>query len=43
VRSGETLTALARRYGVTVAALRQANNLGPRDVLKAGMTLHIPG
>lgn len=43
VRSGETLTALARRYGVTVAALRQANGLGPRDVLKAGMTLHIPG
>ncbi len=43
VRSGETLTALARRYGVTVAALRQANGLGPKGVLKAGMTLHIPG
>ena len=43
VQPGETLTGLAQRYGVSVAALRQANNLSPQGVLKAGTTLRIPG
>jgi membrane-bound lytic murein transglycosylase D len=43
VQPGETLTGLAQRYGVTVAALRQANNLPPQGVLKAGTMLRIPG
>jgi len=43
VQPGETLTELAQRYGVTVTALRQANNLRPQEVLKAGTTLRIPG
>lgn len=43
VKSGETLTAVARRYGVTVTALRQANGMGPKDVLRAGSTIRIPG
>lgn len=43
VRSGETLSSVAHRYGVTVTALRQANGMGPKDVLKAGTTIRIPG
>jgi membrane-bound lytic murein transglycosylase D len=43
VRSGETLTHLSRRYGVSVAAIRSANgNVDPRRI-RAGQTLRIPG
>jgi membrane-bound lytic murein transglycosylase D len=43
VRRGETLTALAKRYGVSVQALRAANGLTERDGLRAGATIRIPG
>ena len=43
VRRGETLTGLAKRYGVTVQALRDANGLSDRDGLRAGATIRIPG
>jgi membrane-bound lytic murein transglycosylase D len=42
VRTGETLSHIGRRYGVSVAALRSANgNVDPRRV-RAGQTLRIP-
>src|SRR5688572_21151940 len=42
VRSGETLTHIARRYGITVNALRSANgNLSPRK-LRVGQTVRLP-
>ncbi len=41
VRSGETLTGVARRYGVSIAALRQANGLHT-GMLKANQDLLIP-
>ncbi len=40
VRRGETLSGFARRYGVTVTSLRQANDLS--GGLKAGSTIRIP-
>jgi len=43
VRRGETLRGLARRYGVTIQALRQANGLTERETLKTGIALRIPG
>ena len=43
VRRGETLTGLAKRYGVSVQALRTANGLSERETLKAGVALKIPG
>jgi membrane-bound lytic murein transglycosylase D len=43
VRRGETLRGLARRYGVSVQALREANHLSGGDALRAGATLRIPG
>jgi membrane-bound lytic murein transglycosylase D len=41
VRSGDTLSGLAQRYGVSVKALRQANNLR-NDRIRAGTKLKIP-
>lgn len=43
VRRGETLKGLARRYGVSIQALRTANGLAERETLKAGVALKIPG
>jgi membrane-bound lytic murein transglycosylase D len=41
VRRGETLSAIARRHGVSVAAIKQANNL-KGSVIHPGTTLVIP-
>jgi membrane-bound lytic murein transglycosylase D len=43
VRRGDTLKSLAKRYGVSIQALREANGLTERDPLKAGVALKIPG
>ncbi len=43
VQRGETLIGLAKRYGVSVQALMDANGLGDADALRAGATLRIPG
>jgi peptidoglycan lytic transglycosylase D len=42
VRPGETLAGLARRYGVSVQALREANGLSEDATLKRGARLKIP-
>jgi membrane-bound lytic murein transglycosylase D len=43
VQRGETLKGLAKRYGVSIQALRKANGLDERATLKAGLALKIPG
>ncbi|HUR95519.1 MAG TPA: LysM peptidoglycan-binding domain-containing protein [Gemmatimonadales bacterium] len=43
VRRGETLSGLAKRYGVSVQSLRDANHLPHGDGLRTGATLRIPG
>ncbi len=43
VRRGDTLSELAKRYGVTVAELRRANGLGEGSALRTGESLKIPG
>jgi membrane-bound lytic murein transglycosylase D len=43
VRPGETLMGLAKRYGVSIQALREANGLTEREILKTGIALRIPG
>jgi peptidoglycan endopeptidase LytF len=43
VSRGETLYDIARRFRVSVSALREANDMSPRSILKAGQTLKIPG
>ncbi|HEX8906993.1 MAG TPA: LysM peptidoglycan-binding domain-containing protein, partial [Longimicrobiaceae bacterium] len=42
VEEGETLYGIARRYDVTVAALREANDLGAGATLQPGQRLRIP-
>lgn len=42
VQKGETLYSISRKYQITVAELRTANNLKENDVLKAGQKLVIP-
>lgn len=43
VRRGETLSGIARRYGLGVGELAAANDLGSRSKLKTGQRLRIPG
>lgn len=43
VRKGETVTSIARRYGVTTTEIREANGLGRKSVPRAGQWLTIPG
>ncbi|MBM3778424.1 MAG: LysM peptidoglycan-binding domain-containing protein [Acidimicrobiia bacterium] len=43
VRRGETLSAVAERYGVSVGAIQSANNLRRRNLIQVGQRLEIPG
>jgi peptidoglycan hydrolase-like protein with peptidoglycan-binding domain len=43
VSPGETLTAISRRYGVSVNAIARANRVDPRRFIIAGARLRIPG
>jgi membrane-bound lytic murein transglycosylase D len=43
VRRGETLRGLAKRYGVSIQALREANGLDEQETLRTGIALKIPG
>ncbi|HEU4954978.1 MAG TPA: transglycosylase SLT domain-containing protein [Gemmatimonadales bacterium] len=43
VRRGETLTGIARRYRVSLAALKRANSIRNEHALMAGTRLRIPG
>jgi LysM repeat protein len=42
VRQGDTLSGLARRYGVSIQALRAANGLSDDATLRRGVRLKIP-
>ncbi len=43
VYPGESISDIARQYGVSEAALRSANGLSPEDRILAGQRLRIPG
>lgn len=43
VHRGETLTGIARQYGLTTAELAEVNGLGPPYVIYPGQVLAIPG
>lgn len=42
VRAGQTLSSIARRYKVSIAALREANELGDSSHIRVGMRLKVP-
>jgi peptidoglycan hydrolase-like protein with peptidoglycan-binding domain len=43
ISPGETLTAISRRYGVSVQAIARVNRVDPRRIIIAGARLRIPG
>jgi len=43
VRKGETLSTIARRYGVSTDGLRRANGIRGNNVIRIGQRLKIPG
>ena len=43
VRSGDTVTAIAKRFGVSIAAILSANGLVASSIIYTGHTLVIPG
>ena len=43
VRWGDTLTAIAARYGTTITRLSRMNGIDPAGVLLAGASLRVPG
>ena len=43
IRSGDTVTAIAKRFGVSLGAILAANNLVASSIIYAGRTLVIPG
>ncbi|WP_426755992.1 LysM peptidoglycan-binding domain-containing protein [Myxococcus sp. Y35] len=43
VKSGDTLSGIAGRYGTTVSALAKANNIANPNLIYAGQRLTIPG
>ena len=42
VEKGDTLYSISRKYQITIAELRAANNLSENDVIKVGQKLKIP-
>lgn len=42
VRPGDTLSGIAKRYGVSVAALADLNDMNTRSVLRVGTVLRVP-
>lgn len=43
IQRGDTLSALAQRYGTTVQALAQANGISNPDRIQAGASIQVPG
>ncbi|MGX9708402.1 3D (Asp-Asp-Asp) domain-containing protein [Laceyella tengchongensis] len=43
VKRGDTLTKLAKKHGVEVAAIQRANRLANPDLIRIGQVLRIPG
>ena len=43
VQAGDTLSGIAGRYGVSVAALARVNGLSSNGLLRVGEPLHLPG
>jgi len=42
VRSGESLSTIAQKYGARVSNVQRANNMGGRTMIRAGQVLLVP-
>lgn len=43
VQAGDTLTAIAARYGISVSQLAQANSISDPNLILVGQTINLPG
>ena len=43
VKSGDTVTQIAKRFGVSIAALAKLNNLGPKSLIRVGQVIKLVG
>lgn len=43
VQPGDSLWTISRAHGISMARIMKANHVGPKDVLKVGQSLAIPG
>ncbi|WP_224760721.1 LysM peptidoglycan-binding domain-containing protein [Salinibacterium sp. ZJ450] len=43
IRSGDTISSIAKKFGVSLSSLLRANNLSPSSIIYAGRSLVIPG
>jgi LysM repeat protein len=43
VKSGDTVTQIAKRFGVSVSKIARLNNLGPTSLIRVGQTLKLTG
>lgn len=43
VRSGDSLWTISKSQGVSMSALMRANHVGPKDLLRVGQSLTVPG
>jgi LysM repeat protein len=43
VRSGDTVTQIAKRFGLSVSKIARLNNLGPTSLIRVGQTLKLTG
>lgn len=43
VKSGDTVSQIAKRFGFTVTSIAKLNNLGPKSLIRVGQLLKLPG
>jgi len=43
VKSGDTVTHIAKRFGLSVASIARLNNLGPKSLIRVGQVLKLSG
>jgi LysM repeat protein len=43
VKSGDTVTQIAKRFGVSVTSIAKINNLGPKSLIRVGQVLKLSG
>ena len=43
VKSGDTVTQIAKRFGLSVTSIAQINNLGPKSLIRVGQVLKLSG
>jgi LysM repeat protein len=43
VKSGDTVTAIAKRFGLSVGQIAKLNNLGPRSLIRVGQVIKLSG